>query len=212
MALRWSRAGEYSKIAGFLCLAWGNPGLGWLMYGVFGVNDIKRAAAKRLDKKLRLSGYFLEPGQDSVPMSEVWLYSCNVKDKQVRQRASFQLTFNVYKDVLNKSEYLYTPLDEDEQYLLSDLYQRYDNDAKSVSAVDKQILSLLLLRISLSLKFNYDEEIVNGTHFVVLDVTQGQGPGFMVCGYAMTGLHYIAPNDELIQTTVDFLDGAKCLQ
>ncbi|WP_374415280.1 hypothetical protein [Ectopseudomonas oleovorans] len=175
------------------------------------MNDIKRAAAKRLDKKLRLSGYFLEPGQDSVPMSEIWLYSCNVKDKKIRQRASFQLTYDAYRDILHGSnEVIYHPLDDDEYDLLSSLYYRYDNESDSLDQAEKQITSLLMLRLALSDSiFKSEDPIKPGTHFIILDIVNDGGLG--LCRFSVVDHPGILTNDEVLEATEIFLDRANLL-
>ena len=53
------------------------------------MNDIQKAIAKRLEKKIGASGYVLDAGQALGAMSEIWLYSCNVAGKKLSSALLF---------------------------------------------------------------------------------------------------------------------------
>ncbi len=168
------------------------------------MNDIQKAIAKRLEKKIEDSGYVLDAGQALGAMSEIWLYSCNAAGKKIKQRASFQLTFDAYRAITERSEHLYCELEEDEQMLLHSLYSKYDNDGNSVSAEEKQLLSFLLLKFALSNKLNHDHEIAPGMHFIVVDIPNDSG--FGLCGFAVADHPCILTNDEVVEAVEFFVE------
>lgn len=168
------------------------------------MNDIQKAAVKRLEKKLGASGYTLDAGQAPGPMAGIWLYSCNVSGQKIKQRASFQLTFDTYREVLNRNEHLFSALNEDEQNLLHALYFQYDRNAGSVSAEEKQVLSFLLIKFALSSDLNHGHEISAGMHFIILDITNNGG--FGLCGFAVADHPGILTNDEVVESVEFFIE------
>lgn len=161
-----------------------------------------------MDKKLRSAGYFLEPGQAPGPMSDIWLYSCKLEGKSVKHRARFELTFDMYRDILNvKHSELYQQLNKDDSDLLGTLYYRYDNERESLDPTEKQGLSLLLLQFALANKLNHTHEIKPGMHFIILDIPSDDGYG--LCGFAVVDHPGILTNEEVLEATEIFLDRAN---
>lgn len=168
------------------------------------MNDIQKAALKRLEKSLGAAGYALESGESVGALVRIWVYSCAVRGGNMRQRASFQLSIDAFRAIDQRKDALCKPLDEEEDGLLGALLLKYDTDRSSVTEHEAQITSMLLTRFVVSNGSIEVSDVNAGTHLIVVDSVSGD---FMkMSGFGILEHKEILTNDEVSEAVEYFLE------
>lgn len=167
------------------------------------MNDFQKTALKRLVKGLGANGYTVENGESLGTLVNIWAYSCSAHGGKVKQRASFQLTLDSYRAVVEVNGELCRALDDEEDQLLCGLLLKYDNDRKSVTEQEAQITSMLLIRFAVSSELIDKYDMNSGMHLIIVDTSNGNV--MKLAGFAVVDHPEILTNQEIIEAVEYFL-------
>ena len=180
------------------------PRLGRLANGDLVVDDFQKAALKRLEKGLGAAGYTVDNGESLGTLVNFWVYSCSAHGGNVKQRVSFQLALDSYRAVVDGKEDLCRALDEEEDDLLCELLLKYENDRKSVTELEAQITSMLLIRFAVSSELIDKYDMNSGTHLIIVNVANDNV--MKLSGFAILEHPGILTNQEITESVEYFLE------
>ncbi|WPC03482.1 hypothetical protein SBP02_11870 [Pseudomonas benzenivorans] len=172
------------------------------------MNDLQKAAMKRLEKGLNVAGYTIDTSKATGTLVPVWLYSCSIRGEFIKQRASFQLTLDSFRSIVEREDVLTKDLGDEEYESLQMFFAMYDKERSSVTEEIAQAASLFLTRFAVSQELyeidsGYDMNA--GLHFIVVDeVTEDGYLG--ISGFAVAEHPQILTNDEVIEAVEYYVE------
>lgn len=136
------------------------------------MNDIQKAAMKRLSKKLEESGFRLRTERYVGHMSDLWLYSVSYKNGVAECRMVTQATEELRKEMISRSGLVEKNDDINDVEALVDTIIEYDSKHGIVDEPFRQFMSLMIARYVVitetwRLAKDYDQKL--GIHIIVVD-------------------------------------------
>lgn len=172
------------------------------------MNDIQKAALKRLEKSLNAAGYSVDQSKPVGNLAKIWVYSAGFKAGKVNQRATFQVAAETYKEMFERKGVFASEISEYDLESLQYFYAAYDDKSEKVSDEIAHATSFILMRFILSqevwnLVHEYDTS--TGLHLVVVD--QEQDDGYTSFGvFAIADHAQILTPAEIEEAVVDYVN------
>ena len=136
------------------------------------MNDIQKAALKRLEKSLNVAGYSVDQSNPVGNLAKVWIYGVGFKSGIVNQRATFQIADETYRDMFERKGVFATKPSDYDFESLQYFYAAHDDKSQKVSHEIAHATSFILMKFIVShgvwnLVHEYDTSA--GLHLVVVD-------------------------------------------
>lgn len=165
------------------------------------MDDIQKAALKRLEKGLNAAGYSVDQTKPAGNLAKIWIYGAGFKGGKVNQRATFHVAAETYKEMFERKGVFASELSEYDFESLQMFYAAYEDKSQKVSDEIAHATSFLLMRLILSqavwnLVHEYDTS--TGLHLVVVDHDRDDG-------YTRFGVFAIADHAQIL-TPVEIED------
>lgn len=171
------------------------------------MNDIQKAALKRLEKSLNIAGYSVDQSKPVGNLAKIWIYGVGFKGGRVNQRATFQVAHETYKEMVERKGVFASKLSDYDFESLQYFYAAYDDKSQKVSDEIVHATSFLLMQFIVShgvWDLVHEYETSTGLHLVVVDNEDESGHAeFSV--FAIADHAQILTAVELDEAVVNYL-------